>query len=40
MIDTLTWFFGVGLATGTGWYLGQAVIDFVVGVMFPDDEDL
>lgn len=37
MIDTLTWFFGVGLATGAGWYLGQAVIDFVVAVMSPDD---
>lgn len=39
MLDTMTWFLGVGFSTGVGWYLGQAIVDFLVGVLFEGDED-
>jgi len=39
MAYTLSWFFGVGLAAGVGWYLGQAVVDFMLGVLLEDEDD-
>ena len=37
-MNDFVWFFGVGLSTGVGWHLGQALIDFMVGLLFEDDD--